>query len=63
VTGLPETVASWAPGAMLSAGLRTRNPEPCPGILGPVDLASIIAFGEASHATTLEDLAALLALA
>jgi hypothetical protein len=35
VTGLSETIASWAPDAMLSAELRSRNPELCPGILGP----------------------------
>ena len=63
VTGLPETIASWAPDAMLSAELRTQNPEPCPGILSPAELASMIAFDEASDAKTLDDLAVLLALA
>ena len=63
VTGLPESIASWAPDAMLSAELRHQTPEPCPGMLSPAGLAAIIASGEVPDARTLDDLAALLALA
>jgi hypothetical protein len=63
VTGLPESVATWPADAILSAELRQRTPDPWPGSMGVLDLATLVAFDQAAENETLQALAVLLALA